>query len=297
MAATSTSQDSSTLQAPVSSQLSDFRPPSCSQPTNFRPKSKSVPFTNRLESILEASSDILISDSSGRPAGSSLIQDSNASHNSRQSHNMSAPTTETYGAHSFPSTAEQDAVVPYDMHPFLDPTQKIGPTPFAVLKIKNVSLAFPLYHSASKVTSLQIPYDVTRQEIIHFLGREPNIILNHLMGCAVHIIMERPTSKTMDCFVEFQTAESVVEQIRRHDDMIEYGRHPKLGSRHVQVENVNQDALLKEIFPRAKSLAWRNGNPEVLENQDPYSTGFRGFFTNEEMVGLVRHAESPQRVS
>ncbi len=117
------------------------------------------------------------------------------------------------------------------------------------------------------------------------------------MGCAVHIIMERPTSKTMDCFVEFQIPESVCDQMRRHDDMIESGRHPKLGSRHIQVENVNQDALLKEMFPRAKSLRWRNGIPEVLENQDPYSTGFKGFFTNEEMFGLVRHAECPQRVS
>jgi hypothetical protein len=50
------------------------------------------------------------------------------------------------------------------------------------------------------------------------------------------------------------------------------------------------------MFPRAKSIIWENGSPVVITNDDPYSTGFKGFFTREEMVGLVRHAECPQRV-
>jgi hypothetical protein len=116
------------------------------------------------------------------------------------------------------------------------------------------------------------------------------------MGCAVHIIMERPTSKTMDCFVEFQTIDSVYDQIHRHDTLVESGRHPKLGSRHVHVEVSDQNELLTEMFPRAKSIVWENGSPVVIINDDPYSTGFKGFFTREEMVGLVRHAECPQRV-
>ena len=117
------------------------------------------------------------------------------------------------------------------------------------------------------------------------------------MGCAVHIIMERPTSKTMDCFVEFQTVESVRDQIRRHDNLVQSGRHPKIGSRHVHVEESDQNELLAEVFPRAKSIVWQQGLPVVVTNDDPYSTGFKGFFTREEMVGLVRHAECPQRVS
>jgi hypothetical protein len=116
------------------------------------------------------------------------------------------------------------------------------------------------------------------------------------MGCTVHIIMERPTSKTMDCFVEFQTVNSVYDQIRRHDNLVQSGRHPKLGSRHVHVDVSDQNELLAEMFPRAKSIIWENGSPVVITNDDPYSTGFKGFFTREEMVGLVRHAECPQRV-
>ena len=108
--------------------------------------------------------------------------------------------------------------------------------------------------------------------------------------------MERPTSKTMDCFVEFRTGNSVHDQIRRHENLVQSSRHPKLGSRHVQVEGSDQNALLAEIFPRAKSIIWEGGAPVVIANDDPYSTGFKGFFTKEEMVGLVRHAECPQRV-
>ena len=74
---------------------------------------------------------------------------------------------------------------------------------------------------ASRSLVLQIPYDVTRSEIVQLLGKKPNVIENHAMGCSVHIIMERPTSKTMDCFVEFQTLDSVYDQIRSHDHMIE----------------------------------------------------------------------------
>ena len=158
----------------------------------------------------------------------------------------------------------------------------------------------PIFSNHILLTScsliLQIPYDVTRKEIVHFLGRSTDIIEDHSFGCAVHIIMERPTSKTMDCFVEFRTCNAVHDQIRRHENLVQSGRHPKLGSRHVQVEGSDQNALLAEIFPRAKSIVWEGGAPVVITNDDPYSTGFKGFFTKEEMVGLVRHAECPQRV-
>jgi hypothetical protein len=101
----------------------------------------------------------------------------------------------------------------------------------------------------------------------------------------------------MDCFVEFQSANSVSDQIRRHDSQVQSGRHPKLGSRHVHVEVSGQDELLAEMFPRAKSVVWEKNSPVVITNDDPYSTGFKGFFTREEMVGLIRHAECPQRVN
>ena len=63
------------------------------------------------------------------------------------------------------------------------------------------------------------------------------------------------------------------------------------------IELSTQDALLADLFPRAKSVWWENGYPIIIDCDDPYSTGFKGFFTKEELVGLVRHAEYPQRVS
>jgi hypothetical protein len=172
------------------------------------------------------------------------------------------------------------------------------PADLHIPQLRDLSIHVPVFSDRPALCSLilQIPYDVTRSEIVQFLGRSPNIIENHTMGCTVHIIMERPTSKTMDCFVEFQTVNSVYDQIRRHDNLVQSGRHPKLGSRHVHVDVSDQNELLAEMFPRAKSIIWENGSPVVITNDDPYSTGFKGFFTREEMVGLVRHAECPQRV-
>ena len=117
------------------------------------------------------------------------------------------------------------------------------------------------------------------------------------VGCAIHVIMERSTSKTMDCYVEFMNqadADAAVDRINRVN---ETGRPPRLGSRHVDIESSSQDALLKDLFPRAKQVVWNNGVPQLTPNVDPYSTGFQGFFTHEEIFLLIRHAEQPQRVS
>lgn len=109
--------------------------------------------------------------------------------------------------------------------------------------------------------------------------------------------MERPTAKTMDCFVEFASTEDAEETANRINRIYECGRAPRLGNRHVEVEISNQEDLLKDLFPRAKCISWENGTPKAVENTDRYSTGFTGFFTSEEIIGAIRHAEMPQRVS
>lgn len=78
--------------------------------------------------------------------------------------------------------------------------------------------------------------------------------------------------------------------------MTESNKLPRIGHRTVTVEVASQDQLMENLFPRAKCVRWHEGKPCILENEDAYSTGFTGYFTNEEMVGLVRHAEHPQRV-
>ncbi|KAL1881510.1 Actin-related protein 2/3 complex subunit 4 [Paecilomyces lecythidis] len=141
-----------------------------------------------------------------------------------------------------------------------------------------------------------IPYGITKQEIMQFLGRQARVLRGD-PGSAIHIIMERSTAKTMDCYVELETPQDVQDTVFRINRVQELGRPPRLGARHVDVEISSQDVLLKELFPRAKCVVWRDGRPQVMPNTDPYSTGFQGFFTGEEIVGMVRHAETPQRVS
>ncbi|PWY83497.1 hypothetical protein BO70DRAFT_335557 [Aspergillus heteromorphus CBS 117.55] len=136
-----------------------------------------------------------------------------------------------------------------------------------------------------------IPYSITKQEIMQFVGRQARLIPGH----AVHIIMERPTAKTMDCFVEFQTPADAEETAKRINRIFETGRAPRLGNRHVEVELSSQDDLLKDLFPRAKCVVWQGGMPGILRNTDPYSTGYAGFFTTEEIIGAIRHAEMPHR--
>ncbi|KAE8372241.1 hypothetical protein BDV26DRAFT_302090 [Aspergillus bertholletiae] len=136
-----------------------------------------------------------------------------------------------------------------------------------------------------------IPYSVTKNEIAQFVGRSACLI----KGCPIHIIMERTTAKTMDCYVETETQEAAQRTVDRINNIYETGRSPRLGLRRVEVECSTQDALLKDLFPKTKCISWEDGMPRRLTNTDPYSTGFSGFITSEEIVGAIRHAETPHR--
>jgi hypothetical protein len=124
------------------------------------------------------------------------------------------------------------------------------------------------------------------------------MIEENTLGTPIHIIMERSTSKTMDCYIEMKTHGAALEQFRRHWDLVTGGsnRPARIGHRLITFDVATEDELLKDLFPRAKCVRWEDGRPIILVNDDPYSTGFTGYFTNEEMVGLVRHAEHPNRV-
>ena len=51
------------------------------------------------------------------------------------------------------------------------------------------------------------------------------------------------------------------------------------------------------MLPRAKSVSWERGAPNILQPEEPFNTGFKAFVSAEELQILVRHAEQPQRVS
>lgn len=115
-------------------------------------------------------------------------------------------------------------------------------------------------------------------------------------GTSVHIIMDRSTAKTMDCYVEFVTAadaKETLEWLNRGLPAVP----PRLGDRHIDIEMSSQDELLKDLFPRAKCIKWSNGRPILVPNTDPYSVGFQSFLTAEEIFCMVRNAEQPRRVS
>ncbi|EFE31119.1 uncharacterized protein ARB_01987 [Trichophyton benhamiae CBS 112371] len=185
-----------------------------------------------------------------------------------------------YGFHNMNNNTPTALPQAAQRFPIEDPFETgTGPQPApagAVLKISN------------------IPYNLLAREVTHFLGRRAKL-LPESRGTSIHVIMERSTAKTMDCYVELLTqadAEEALSWVNRNLP----AHSPRLGDRHVHVEMSSQDALLREIFPRAKCVLWKNGIPEIQPNTDRYSTGFQGFLTNEELFCMVHFAEAPKRL-
>jgi hypothetical protein len=130
-----------------------------------------------------------------------------------------------------------------------------------------------------------------------FLGRNARLI-NETDYEPIHIVMERVTSKTLDCYVEFVNFNEAVAAVNRFEGNRIGGRSGRLGQRHVEVELSSQEALMKELFPKAKNVTWIGARPEIAprDPNDQYNSGFQGFVSKEELVMLVKHVEAPQRV-
>lgn len=142
----------------------------------------------------------------------------------------------------------------------------------------------------------QIPFGTKRAEIIAFLGRNSRILNDNQEP--VHIIMERVSSKTQDCYVEFVTLQDAVKAAERHKENVQRGRPTRLGDRPVEIQVSSQAALMQDLFPLASGVFWDGAKPMIqapIPGQ-PWKT-FKGFVTEEEMTMLVKHVEMPQRVS
>jgi hypothetical protein len=131
-----------------------------------------------------------------------------------------------------------------------------------------------------------------------FLGRNARLI-NETDYEPIHIVMERVTSKTLDCYVEFVNFNEALAAVNRFEGNRNGGRSGRLGQRHVEVELSSQAALMKELFPKAKNVSWNGAKPVIarVDPNDKYNSGFQGFVSKEELVMLVKHVEAPQRVS
>lgn len=129
-----------------------------------------------------------------------------------------------------------------------------------------------------------------------FLGRNARMI--NEVDEPIHIIMERVTSKTMDAYVEFINISEAVNSVNRYDINRSGGRGGRLGERHVDLEVVGHEHLMKALFPKAKNVHWQGSEPHIAltDGSDEYCSGFKGFITREELVMMVKHVETPQRV-
>jgi len=126
------------------------------------------------------------------------------------------------------------------------------------------------------------------------------MLKKHDLGYPIHIIMEKPTGKTMDCYVEFPSHEAALSCIRRFEHTSYPGRGTRLGTRNVSLDLSNQAELMEAVFPRARLVEFDvyTGVPRILSQDDDYggwSAGFRGYFTLEEIYGITRFAECPSR--
>ncbi|KAL8859868.1 MAG: hypothetical protein Q9178_003701 [Gyalolechia marmorata] len=166
-----------------------------------------------------------------------------------------------------------DSAIRPEILPFAENARRSKPAEWGVLRIGN------------------IPYTLTKQEVLGFLGRNAKII-NPEYGVAVHIIMDRPTGKTMDCYVEFFSQGDAQASLNK---CLMRGSQLRLGERVVDVHLSSQDELLKELFPRAKNCTWEHGRPKITESTEPYNTGFKAFVTNEELLQTVTWADKPHR--
>ncbi|KAG9946785.1 hypothetical protein KCU85_g6262, partial [Aureobasidium melanogenum] len=167
----------------------------------------------------------------------------------------------------------------YEHMPFVDTAAESRPSTNGVIKIGNT------------------PYATTKNEVLAALGRSTRIA-SQPKGTAyfaIHIIMERSTGKTMDVYVELDSEHEAKAAIASFHQRCMNNRHPRIGDRHVEMELSSQEALMKELFPRAKCVSWDGNTPVIYSTTEAYNSGFQGFVTSEEMVMITKHAETPQR--
>lgn len=130
--------------------------------------------------------------------------------------------------------------------------------------------------------------------MVSFLGNHAKLITPNF-GPAIHIIMDRVSGKTMDCFVEFLSpldARATCNSINlRQRGLI------RISDRVVDVSMSSQNELLATLFPKAKDVKWVNGKPVIMQPEEEWSSGFKSFVSAEELGLLVKHAEQPHRVS
>lgn len=107
--------------------------------------------------------------------------------------------------------------------------------------------------------------------------------------------MDRPTGKTMDCYVEMVSHAEALSTFKHFQHRFNTGRPPKIGDRHIDISLSSQAELMANLFPRASCINWSGQTPVLYETDNPYNSGYHGFLTSEEMTMTCKHAETPSR--
>ncbi|KAF8250466.1 hypothetical protein K440DRAFT_659461 [Wilcoxina mikolae CBS 423.85] len=132
-----------------------------------------------------------------------------------------------------------------------------------------------------------IPYNVSSEDLLEFLGKNSNIVPEAFGSIGVHVIMDRSTGKTMDAYVEFLNAKDAWKCVSRRRSRI-------LGNRHLSLDIVDPAELMKDVFPRAKGIVWDGVVPSLSPDKSEFGAKTE-IISREELVLIVNHARTPHR--
>ena len=102
----------------------------------------------------------------------------------------------------------------------------------------------------------------------------------------------------MDAYVEFFShadAQAAVSKFMK--GRMEQDRSFRMMDRHVKVELSSQEALMRDLFPKAKNVRWKGQIPIIVSSDDPFNSGFKSFLSGEELHTLTKLVDSSNGVS
>jgi len=114
---------------------------------------------------------------------------------------------------------------------------------------------------------------------------------------AIHIMFDRQSAKSGDCYIEFPSASAValVMNSRKNTHQSDGKVYRNISDRRVYLEPSTHEELMREVFPKAKCVTWYGQEPVIHPPNDIYTSGFAEFVTSEELVLTNRWANEPHK--
>jgi hypothetical protein len=140
----------------------------------------------------------------------------------------------------------------------------------------------------------ELPYSVTRQEIIGHLNKFAGILPDKW---CIHFAVDKQTLRTNACFAEYTSVDAAEEAVRKYLTHRERGTQLRIHNRFINVELSSVEQMMKAIYPRADQIEWHGLNPILYVRNSEYIGNSLNalFFTKEELYLFVKHAELPNK--